>query len=120
MPRGLRRRPAARSAWNYRLGDTPTAATVTYHLNRLQRLDVRRDYCVTLNPSAPIASSHVLARMSYTHPLYTLDAVRSQARWRDISGVGRTHYCGAYWFYGFHEDGVRSAVRVADALGVTW
>jgi predicted NAD/FAD-binding protein len=49
-----------------------------------------------------------------------LNAVRSQARWREISGHHRTHFCGAYWFYGFHEDGLNSAIRVAQTLGASW
>lgn len=120
--RWLPRRPAARASWNYRLAPVGSPATVTYHLNRLQRLDARQEYCVTLNPPAPggIDSDRVLARMTYRHPLYTRAAIAAQARWADVSGLRRTHYCGAYWFYGFHEDGVRSAVRVAEALGVTW
>ena len=84
-------------------------------LNRLQRLEAARDYCVTLNPQAPVAAGHVLRTMDYTHPLYTRAAVRAQARWAEISGVARTHFCGAYWFYGFHEDGLRSGVRVAES-----
>jgi predicted NAD/FAD-binding protein len=60
----------------------------------------------------------VLRRFVYHHPLYTLDALRAQQQWSEISGVNRTHFCGAYWFYGFHEDGVNSALRVANALGV--
>jgi predicted NAD/FAD-binding protein len=78
------------------------------------------DYCVTLNPPAPPDPARVLSQMTYTHPLYTREAIRAQARWLDVSGRNRTHYCGAYWFYGFHEDGLRSAVRVAEALGVSW
>jgi len=65
-------------------------------------------------------AGHALARMDYTHPLYTQQAVAAQERWAEISGRHRAHFCGAYWFYGFHEDGLRSAVRVAEALGVTW
>jgi predicted NAD/FAD-binding protein len=118
--RWLPRRAAARAAWNYRLGDTSSGATVTYDLNRLQRLETRGTYCVTLNPQMPIAAEHVLRSMDYTHPLYTRAAVRAQARWAEVSGVARAHFCGAYWFYGFHEDGLRSAVRVAEALGVRW
>ena len=52
--------------------------------------------------------------------LYTLEAVRAQARWAEISGRNRIHFCGAYWFYGFHEDGLNSAIRVAERLGVSW
>jgi uncharacterized protein len=118
--RWLPRREAARAAWNYNLGDSGAGATVTYHLNRLQRLETARDYCVTLNPQSPIGSEHVLRTMHYTHPLYTRDAVRAQARWAEVSGRGGTHFCGAYWFYGFHEDGLRSGVRVAQSLGVRW
>jgi uncharacterized protein len=116
----LPRRERARAAWNYQLGETSGGATLTYDLNRLQRLDAPETYCVTLNPSRPIEASKVLARMAYTHPLYTREAIAAQARWADVSGHARVHYCGAYWFYGFHEDGFRSAVRVAESLGVTW
>jgi predicted NAD/FAD-binding protein len=116
----LPRRAAARAAWNYLLTAGGSGATVTYDLTRLQRLPTRRAYCVTLNPPRAIAPYHLLARMSYAHPLYTRDAVAAQARWAEISGRHRTHYCGAYWFYGFHEDGFRSAVRVAETLGVQW
>jgi predicted NAD/FAD-binding protein len=120
----LPRRPAARAAWNYRLSaasrTTSAAATVTYDLTRLQRLETKRTYLVTLNPDAAIPDAHVLRRMDYRHPLYTPEAIASQARWSEVSGANRTHYAGAYWFYGFHEDGLRSAVRVAETFGVTW
>jgi predicted NAD/FAD-binding protein len=91
---------------------------VTYHMNRLQSLPVPEDYCVSLNANGDIDSSNVIRRIIYHHPLYTRAAVRAQDRWNEISGVRRTHFCGAYWFYGFHEDGVNSALRVASALGV--
>jgi predicted NAD/FAD-binding protein len=121
--RMLPRRAAARASWNYLLhldarnGQSPV--TMTYHMNRLQSLDVAENYCVTLNANGQIAADKVLRRFVYHHPLYTLEALRAQTRWNEISGVNRTHFCGAYWFYGFHEDGVNSALRVANALGVT-
>lgn len=115
----LPRRRAARASWNVLIGERQEAC-LTYDLNRLQRLVTRTQYCVTLNPPRPIPADRVLARMTYTHPLYTRDAVRAQARWHEVSGRHRAHFCGAYWFYGFHEDGVRSAVRVAERLGVAW
>lgn len=112
-------RPQARASWNYHLSqDGREGATVTYYMNRLQSLEVPEPYCVTLNRSSAIDPSKILRKMIYHHPLYTHDAVRAQARWKDVSGVNRTHYCGAYWFYGFHEDGLNSALRVARALGV--
>lgn len=115
LPRRLR----ARASWNYHLNAEPgAAATVTYHMNRLQSLDVPEDYCVTLNANGTVDPAKVLRRMVYYHPLYTREAVRAQARWSEISGANRTHFCGAYWFYGFHEDGLNSALRVARALGV--
>ncbi len=114
----LPKRPAARAAWNYRLNPDPAAgATVTYHMNRLQSLTVPEDYCVTLNANGSIDPAKVRRRMVYYHPLFTSGAVLAQTRWGEISGLNRTHFCGAYWFYGFHEDGLNSALRVARALG---
>jgi uncharacterized protein len=114
-------REAARASWNYRLNTrTDTAPTVTYDLNRLQNLKTREQFCVTLNPADDIDVQKVIKRMVYEHPLYDHAAMRAQARWGDVSGARRTHYCGAYWFYGFHEDGLRSALRVCQALGAEW
>jgi predicted NAD/FAD-binding protein len=115
----LPRRKRAWASWNYNLGMTAsTAATVTYHMNRLQSLNDPLEYCVTLNGESAIDAAKVLRRIVYHHPLYTQEAVRAQGRWSEISGQNRTHFCGAYWFYGFHEDGLNSALRVARALSV--
>jgi predicted NAD/FAD-binding protein len=113
----LPRRAAARASWNYLLGDSGKV-TVTYHMNRLQSLKTAEDYCVTLNANGAVDPARALRRMVYEHPLYTRAAIRAQGRWPEISGKNHTHFCGAYWFYGFHEDGVRSGMRVAEALGV--
>ncbi|MEO5894102.1 MAG: FAD-dependent oxidoreductase [Vicinamibacterales bacterium] len=111
----------ARASWNYLLpADGSAPPMVTYDLNRLQGLSTSEQYCVTLNPTGYVDERRVLRRFVYRHPLYTRDAIRSQGQWSDVSGVNRTHYCGAYWFYGFHEDGLNSAIRVASALGVDW
>lgn len=113
--------PRARASWNYRLSDDDEAPpTVTYDLNRLQGLRTATRYCVTLNPSRPIPQRAVLGRFNYRHPLYDVSAVRAQTRWPRVSGVNRTHFCGAYWGCGFHEDGLNSAIRVAASLGVRW
>jgi predicted NAD/FAD-binding protein len=125
----LPRKEAARASWNYMLGNAPEerhrgkragAPTLTYHMNRLQGLDTAEEYCVTLNDAGGIDRHKVLAEMNYFHPLYTLDAVMAQQRWAEVSGVRHLHFCGAYWFYGFHEDGLNSAIRVAGSLGVEW
>jgi predicted NAD/FAD-binding protein len=114
----LPRQPDARASWNYHLGTNRQAATLTYHMNRLQGLPTPEDYCVTLNDTQSVDKRRILREMTYFHPLYTLDTVRAQARWPEISGRNHTHFCGAYWFYGFHEDGLNSAIRVAEKLGV--
>jgi len=113
--------PRARAAWIYRLAaDGEAPPTVTYDLNRLQRLTTAEQYCVTLNPNGGIDERRVLRRFVYRHPLYTPGSIGAQREWREVSGVNRTHYCGAYWRYGFHEDGLSSALRVAATLGVEW
>jgi predicted NAD/FAD-binding protein len=120
-----KRRPAWAS-WNYHVSvegvsDASSGeVAVTYDMTRLQAIDSETRFCVTLNAVEGIDPRKVLRRMEYSHPLYTLDSVRAQTRWAEISGPNRTHYCGAYWFYGFHEDGLNSALRVAKALGVEW
>jgi len=115
LPRRLR----ARASWNYNLGlGGPGAVTLTYHMNRLQSLPGPEDYCVTLNGESTIDPAKVLRTIVYHHPLYTREAVRAQGRWSEVSGKNRTHYCGAYWLYGFHEDGLNSAMHVARALSV--
>jgi predicted NAD/FAD-binding protein len=114
-------RRRARASWNYLLAaDAEAAPIVTYDLNRLQGLRTPGQFCVTLNPDGQIDERDVLRRFVYRHPLYTREAIRAQQRWREVSGVNRTHYCGAYWFHGFHEDGLNSALRVSRALGVEW
>ena len=114
-------RAPARASWNYLLAaDAGAPPMVTYDLNRLQGLTTSEQYCVTLNPDSRIDEHRVLQRLVYRHPLYTREAISAQRQWGEVSGVNRTHYCGAYWFYGFHEDGLNSALRVAGALGVGW
>ncbi len=105
------------ASWNYRTSseeDRPVA--VTYWMNRLQGLDVPETYCVTLNPNFPIQPDTIVREIVYHHPLFTQAAIDAQGRHAEISGWNRTHYCGAYWRYGFHEDGVWSAHRVLGAL----
>ncbi len=114
----LPRRRRAWASWNYHLLDQPTErTTVTYHMNRLQSLRAEQEFCVTLNRTGEIDPSKVIRTIEYAHPVYTSDGVRAQARVAEISGQNHTHFCGAYWGWGFHEDGVRSGVRVARRFG---
>ena len=112
-------RKNARASWSYLLYlDINGNATLTYHMNRLQSLRATENYCVTLNATELIDPAKVLRVVTFHHPVYNAAAIRSQQRWSEISGRNHTHFCGAYWFYGFHEDGLNSAIRVAQALGV--
>jgi predicted NAD/FAD-binding protein len=103
------------ASWNYRIPPPgEEKSTVTYNMNILQRLQSRHTYLVTLNQ--PVAGEFVLDQYQYRHPVYSVEAIAAQQRWQEISGTDRIHYCGAYWFNGFHEDGVQSALRVARML----
>jgi uncharacterized protein len=112
------RRRAAWSSWNFHLSQEPAAGTtVTYWMNHLQRLRTREQYFVTLNRGNEIDPNKVIRTISYDHPVYTKEGVAAQSRHAEISGPAHhTHYCGAYWGWGFHEDGVVSAHRVCDAI----
>ena len=111
-------RKRAWASWNYRLGGAGhTQAAVTYDMNILQGIQSDTTFCVSLNQSAGITPSKVLARFTYAHPQFSLAAVAAQQRWAELDGTQHTHYCGAYWANGFHEDGVVSALRVAAAFG---
>ena len=90
-------------------------STVTYHMNRLQSLRAEREFCVTLNRTESIDPADVIRASAYAHPVFTAEGVQAQARVDEISGRNRTHFCGAYWGWGFHEDGVVSALRVGSA-----
>jgi predicted NAD/FAD-binding protein len=106
------------AAWNAYIPAQPgNACTVSYCMNLLQGLQSREPFVVTLNRGEAIDPAKVLRRMSYRHPVYTSAAVGAQARKAEIQGQRRTWFAGAYWGWGFHEDGLRSAVEVACALG---
>ena len=114
----LPKRPLAWASWNYRLGgpvDQPAA--VTYNMNILQGIRSATTFCVSLNQTDAIDPAQILGRYRYAHPQYSLDGLRAQARWQELLGEQHSYYCGAYWANGFHEDGVVSALRVAEAFG---
>ncbi len=113
LPRDRR----AWASWNVLHDAEPTGeCLVSYYMNRLQGLSSRRHFIVSLNQADRIDPDRVLARRSYQHPVFTPAAVAAQRRWHEINGHRRTWYCGAWWGWGFHEDGARSAQRVVDAI----
>jgi predicted NAD/FAD-binding protein len=114
----LPKRPLARAAWNYHLRREPgRGVPVTYDMNVLQSLATRRRYLLSLNMTDAIDERSVLRTFHYSHPVYTPGAVAAQRRHAEISGLRRSFYCGAYWRYGFHEDGVVSGLRVLEQFG---
>ncbi len=116
----LPQRRAVWASWNYYLPREPEKrATLTYHMNRLQSLAAPVEFCVTLNRDQDIEPAKIIKRIIYHHPVYRREAPLTQKRWPEINGVNRTYFCGAYWGYGFHEDGVVSALRVGREFGKT-
>lgn len=113
----LPKRSLAWAAWNYHIPATDTdRVAVTYNMNILQGLQSNQTFCVTLNHLEKIDPSHIIKRITYHHPAFTPETIKAQARHAEISGVHRTHFAGAYWGFGFHEDGVKSGLRVADNI----
>jgi predicted NAD/FAD-binding protein len=113
----LPRTRRAWASWNVRVPeDARGAVSMTYDMNRLQGIhDAPETFCVTLNDTGAIDPRRVLRTFEYSHPVFSRESVAAQARHHEISGGG-IHFCGAYWGYGFHEDGVVSALRVCDAI----
>lgn len=110
--------PRAWASWNCRIPrEERGGATLTYWMNRLQSLAAPVNFCVTLNTPDDVAPDRIIRRMVYHHPVYSAAAFQAQKRLHEISGVNRTWYCGAYWGYGFHEDGLASALAVCRHFG---
>jgi predicted NAD/FAD-binding protein len=108
----LPRTRRAWAAWNYHvLRENTGKVALTYNMNILQGLKARHTFCVTLNRSEMVDPAKILRRLVYHHPLYTPAAVAAQQRQHEVNGVNRTYFCGAYWRFGFHEDGVVSALN---------
>jgi predicted NAD/FAD-binding protein len=106
------------SSWNYCIPkDKQGRPVITYDMNILQSLSAREEYCVTLNRPESIAPDKIIGTYSYHHPVYTTVAPAAQRRHSEISGIRRTHYAGAYWGYGFHEDGVNGALAACSYFG---
>lgn len=111
-------RKLAWASWNYRLGGpSEQSAAVTYNMNILQGIESQTTFCVSLNQTALIDPTQILARYTYAHPQYSLAGIAAQARWQALQGQAHSYFCGAYWANGFHEDGVVSGLRVAREFG---
>ena len=109
---------AAWASWNYHLPQQESdRVTLTYYMNLLQTLNAPEDFCVTLNQPDAIAPDKVLGTYIYHHPRYTPAGIAAQKRRDEINGANRAYFCGAYWGYGFHEDGVNSALTVCKYFG---
>ena len=114
----LPKRRLAWASWNYHLLASKQArVSVTYNMNILQTLDSPRPFCVTLNRTPDIDPAKILRRITYHHPVYNAGSIEAQKHHALINGVNSTYFCGAYWGYGFHEDGVKSALEVAKYFG---
>ncbi len=116
----LPKRKLAWASWNYMLdGNSTRPACVTYNMNILMGLKSDATFCVTLNQSEVIDQKKVIRRFIYHHPVLNQDSVSMQKRRDEINGKNRTYYTGAYWYNGFHEDGVKSALDVTERFGVS-
>jgi predicted NAD/FAD-binding protein len=114
----LPRRRAAWASWNYHIPPKELGrVALTYYMNMLQGLNAPTDFCVTLNRPEMIDQSKIVRKFDYHHPVYTAQGPTAQKRRLEINGVNRTYFCGAYWGYGFHEDGVNSALAVCEHFG---
>ena len=109
---------AAWASWNYLIPEQPQErVALTYNMNMLQGLDAPVTFCVSLNIGDRVDPSQIIRQFVYHHPVYTPDSLAARRRHGNISGVNRTSYCGAYWGFGFHEDGVNSALAVGREFG---
>lgn len=114
-------RRKAWAAWNAFVPADPKAeCSVSYCMNLLQGLESPEPFVVTLNRTAAIDPAKVIAKMTYHHPVYTHASVAAQERRAELNGRRRTWFAGAYWGFGFHEDGMRAGVEAAAGLGVRW
>ena len=115
----LPQRRRAWASWNYHLPDQPNnQASVTYDLNRLQSLGLPGPLCLTLNPNCEIDQQKVQHRFEFQHPVFSRESIVSQRRFEEINGRNGVSFCGAYWGYGFHEDGVNSTLAVTRPFGL--
>ena len=112
---------AAWASWNYHLplmdaGSQQQLPALTYNMNILQGIDAPETFCVSLNQTQDIDPSKILRQFTYAHPVFNRSSIHAQQQRHLINGIENTWFCGAYWYNGFHEDGVRSALDVIEAI----
>lgn len=115
------KRKAAWSSWNYLSAETKDkrdVVSLSYWMNNLQPLDTNIDYFVTVNPDQKPDPQKIINEHTFDHPVFDKKAIQAQKDFDKIQGLNNTYYCGAYLRYGFHEDGILSAVNVANKLGI--
>jgi predicted NAD/FAD-binding protein len=106
------------ASWNYLIGKNQwDSSSLTYDMKILQSIRSPEEFLVSLNQQDAIDPAKIIDDFAYHHPIYSPRVPAAQKRHPEISGVNRTHYCGAYWGYGFHEDGVKSALEVCRFFG---
>ena len=119
----LPKRPLAWASWNYLIrgssNESASPASVTYNMNILQRIKSDTTFCVTLNNTAEIDPTKILGRYHYAHPQFSPAMVAAQQQRDLVCGQQGLHFCGAYWYNGFHEDGVKSAAEVGQRFGAS-
>lgn len=116
----LPKRKSAWASWNYLLEggeeELQRLPSLTYNMNILQHIDSSHTFCVTLNRTEDIDENKILRQFTYHHPVFTMESIAAQQRKEEIQGAQHTWFCGAYWYNGFHEDGVRSALDVVKGI----
>lgn len=115
----LPKRKAAWASWNFRIPKEDNAnglPKITYNMNILQGIQSKHTFCVSLNDDEAINPNKIIAQYQYAHPQYTASSVKAQKHRRNINGKNNTWFCGAYWYNGFHEDGLRSAQDVVAVI----
>lgn len=106
------------ACWNFLIDkNSHQQCRLSYNMNLLQGLASKKTYCVSVNQNDLINTQDIIEQFDYAHPVYTTQAFQAQKRQAEISGRNNIFYCGAYWGYGFHEDGVKSALHISKQLG---
>ena len=105
------------SSWNAIIDkENPNKTCVTYWLNKLQNLKTKKNYFLTLNPIVPIIDNKIIKKVEFTHPIYDMKTLNAQKHLLELQGKNNSWFCGSYFGYGFHEDGLKSAIDISNML----